>query len=64
MSTLLALLYASVQLVMMYWVSTVSDSMVMMCGVISITDVSNFLTIRFTVHTCNISRLRLNMIFT
>ena len=51
MSTLLALLYASVQLVMMYWVSTVSDSMVMMLGVISITDVSNFLTIRFTVHT-------------
>ena len=49
---------------MMYWVSTVSDSMVMMCGVISITDVSNFLTIRFTVHTCNVSRLSLNMILT
>ena len=49
--TLLAFLYSRVQLVMRYWVSTVSDSMVMMFGVISITEVSNFLTIRFTVQT-------------
>ena len=34
--------------------STVSDSMAIRCGLISITDVSRFLTIRFTVHTLGI----------
>ena len=52
----LVFLYSSVQLVMIYWVSTVSDFMVMMWGVISITDVSNSLTIRSTVHTYKITR--------
>ena len=50
-STLLSLLYVNVQLVMRYWVRTVSDSMSKRWGVIAITEVSNFLTIRFTVHT-------------
>ena len=39
------------QLVMIYCVSTVSDSIEMMFGMIFITDVSNFLTIRSTVQT-------------
>ena len=42
------------QLVMMYWVRTVSDSMWRRWGVIAITEVSSFRTIRLTVHTlCN-----------
>ena len=39
------------QLVMMYWVKTVWESMLRMLGVIAITEVSNLRTIRLTVHT-------------
>ena len=60
----LVFLYSSVQLVMIYWVSTVSDFMVMMWGVISITDVSSFLTIRLTVHTCKVTSYLFSMVGT
>ena len=39
------------QFVMRYWVRTVSDSIMRMCGVIAMTAVSSFLTIRLTVQT-------------
>ena len=39
------------QLVMMYWVRTVWESMLRRWGVIAITEVSSFRTMRLTVHT-------------
>ena len=50
-STMLALLYVRVQLVIKYWVRMVSDSILIILGEISITDLSSFLTIKFTLHT-------------